>query len=57
LTAHNEVRAIFVNIFGGIMKCDIIAEGIIGALKEIEVKWPVVVRLTGTNKDKAVEIV
>ena len=44
-----EVKAIFVNIFGGIMRCDFIAEGIIEAAKEIDMKIPLVVRLAGTN--------
>jgi succinyl-CoA synthetase beta subunit len=44
-----NVKAILVNIFGGIMRCDIIAEGIIAAVKEVGVKVPVVVRLEGTN--------
>jgi len=44
-----EVKAIFVNIFGGIMRCDFIAEGIITAAKEIELDVPLVVRLAGTN--------
>jgi succinyl-CoA synthetase beta subunit len=44
-----KVRAIFVNIFGGIMKCDVIANGIVAAAKEIGLKVPLVVRLEGTN--------
>ena len=44
-----DVRAIFVNIFGGIVRCDMIAEGIIAAVKDVDVKVPVVVRLEGTN--------
>lgn len=44
-----KVRAILVNIFGGIMKCDIIAEGVIAAAKELQLKVPLVVRLEGTN--------
>jgi succinyl-CoA synthetase beta subunit len=44
-----DVKAILVNIFGGIMRCDIIAEGIITAVKEVGVKVPVIVRLEGTN--------
>src|SRR5205085_9415973 len=44
-----HVKAIFVNIFGGIMKCDIIAEGIVAAAKELGLKVPLVVRLEGTN--------
>lgn len=46
-----EVKAILVNIFGGIVRCDLIAEGIIGAAQEIGLKIPVVVRLQGTNVD------
>ena len=46
-----EVKAIFVNIFGGIMRCDFIAEGIITAAKEIELDVPLIVRLAGTNVD------
>ena len=46
-----EVKAIFVNIFGGIMRCDFIAEGIITAAKEIELNVPLIVRLAGTNVD------
>src|SRR5262249_9156304 len=44
-----KVRAIFVNIFGGIMKCDVIASGVVAAAKELGLKVPVVVRLEGTN--------
>jgi succinyl-CoA synthetase beta subunit len=46
-----KVKGIFVNIFGGIMKCDIIAEGVITAAKEVGLKVPLVVRLEGTNVD------
>ena len=46
-----EVKAIFVNIFGGIMRCDFIAEGIITAAKEIDIGVPLIVRLAGTNVD------
>jgi succinyl-CoA synthetase beta subunit len=49
LTADPKVKAILVNIFGGIMKCDIIAEGIVAAAKEVGLKIPLVVRLEGTN--------
>jgi succinyl-CoA synthetase beta subunit len=45
------VQAILVNIFGGIVRCDLIAEGIIQAVKEVGVDVPVVVRLEGTNVD------
>jgi len=47
-----KVKAILVNIFGGIMKCDVIAEGVIAATKELGLKIPVVVRLEGTNVEK-----
>jgi succinyl-CoA synthetase beta subunit len=49
ILADSNVKAILVNIFGGIMRCDIIAEGIINAVKEVGIKIPVVVRLEGTN--------
>jgi succinyl-CoA synthetase beta subunit len=52
----DKVRAIFVNIFGGIVRCDMIAEGIVAAVKEVDVKVPVVVRLEGTNVDLGKEI-
>ncbi len=51
-----NVRAILVNIFGGIMKCDIIAEGVIAAAKEVGLKVPLVVRLEGTNAEKGKQI-
>ncbi len=44
-----KVKGIFVNIFGGIMKCDVIAEGVITAAKEVGLEVPLVVRLEGTN--------
>ncbi len=47
-----EVKGIFVNIFGGIMKCDVIAQGVIAASKEVGLKVPVVVRLEGTNVEE-----
>ena len=49
ILADDQVKVILVNIFGGIMRCDIIAEGIITAVKEVGIKIPVVVRLEGTN--------
>ncbi|MBY0272553.1 MAG: ADP-forming succinate--CoA ligase subunit beta [Alphaproteobacteria bacterium] len=51
-----HVRGVLVNIFGGIMRCDIIAEGIVAAVKEIQLKVPLVVRLEGTNKTLGQEI-
>jgi succinyl-CoA synthetase beta subunit len=52
----DDVKAIFVNIFGGIVRCDMIAEGIIAAVKEVDVKVPVIVRLEGTNVELGKEI-
>jgi succinyl-CoA synthetase beta subunit len=52
ILANPKVEAILVNIFGGIVRCDLIAEGIVGAVKEVGVGVPVVVRLEGTNVDK-----
>jgi len=51
ILSNENVRAILVNIFGGIVRCDLIAEGVITAVKEVGVKVPVVVRLEGTNVD------
>jgi succinyl-CoA synthetase beta subunit len=56
ITKDKKVKAIFVNIFGGIMKCDTIAEGVIAATKEVGLKVPLVVRLEGTNVDKGREM-
>ena len=51
IVSDSNVQAILVNIFGGIVRCDLIAEGIIQAVKEVGVSVPVVVRLEGTNVD------
>ncbi len=56
ILSDSDVKAIFVNIFGGIVRCDMIAEGIIAAVKEVDVKVPVVVRLEGTNVDKGKQL-
>merc|ERR1711971_1358697 len=53
ITGDPKVNAIMVNIFGGIMRCDVIAEGIIAAAKELNLGTPIVVRLQGTNVDEA----
>jgi len=53
ITGDPKVNAIMVNIFGGIMRCDVIAEGIIAAAKELKLVTPIVVRLQGTNVDEA----
>jgi len=51
LMSDPNVKAVLINIFGGIMRCDIIAEGVIAAAKEVGIKVPLVVRLQGTNVD------
>ncbi len=56
ILSNESVEAILVNIFGGIVRCDLIAEGIIVAVKEVGVSVPVVVRLEGTNVDKGREL-
>ncbi|XXG44023.1 hypothetical protein AAC387_Pa01g3925 [Persea americana] len=56
LTSDDKVKAILVNIFGGIMKCDVIASGIVNAAKHVQLKVPVVVRLEGTNVDQGKRI-
>jgi succinyl-CoA synthetase beta subunit len=57
ITADPKVKGILVNIFGGIMRCDIIAEGVIAAVKEVGLKVPLVVRLEGTNVELGKEII
>ncbi len=57
ITSDPNVKGILVNIFGGIMRCDIIAEGIVAAVKEVGLKVPLVVRLEGTNVELGKEII
>jgi succinyl-CoA synthetase beta subunit len=57
ITSDPNVKGILVNIFGGIMKCDVIAEGVIAAVKEVGLEVPLVVRLEGTNVDLGKDIV
>ncbi|RPH36314.1 MAG: succinate--CoA ligase subunit beta, partial [Planctomycetota bacterium] len=56
LLANPEVKALFINIFGGILRCDVLAQGIVDAVKEVDVKIPIVVRLEGTNVEIGREI-
>ena len=51
ILSDSRVKGVLVNIFGGIMRCDVIADGIVAAVKEVKLKVPLVVRLEGTNKD------
>ena len=57
ITADPKVRGILVNIFGGIMKCDVIAEGVVAAVKEVGLEVPLVVRLEGTNVEQGKTII
>lgn len=56
LTSDPQVKAILVNIFGGIMRCDVIASGIVNAAKQVGVNVPLIVRLEGTNVERGKEI-
>ncbi|HEY0282839.1 MAG TPA: succinate--CoA ligase subunit beta, partial [Rhizomicrobium sp.] len=56
ILSDKNVKGILVNIFGGIMKCDIIADGIVAAAKEVNLGVPLVVRLEGTNVEKGKDI-
>ncbi len=56
LLSDPHVKAVLINIFGGIMRCDIVAQGVVDAAKAIQLKVPVVVRLEGTNVEKGQEI-
>ena len=56
ILSDSNVKGILVNIFGGIMRCDVIAEGVVTAAKEVELNVPLVVRLEGTNVEKGKKI-
>jgi succinyl-CoA synthetase beta subunit len=57
ITSDPNVKGILINIFGGIMRCDVIAEGVVTAVKEVGLRVPLVVRLEGTNVEKGNEII
>jgi succinyl-CoA synthetase beta subunit len=57
ITSDPNVKGILVNIFGGIMRCDVIAEGVVAAVKDVGLRVPLVVRLEGTNVDSGKEII
>ena len=57
ITSDRNVKGILVNIFGGIMRCDVIAEGVVQATKEVGLKVPLVVRLEGTNVNEGKMII
>jgi len=57
LNNDKKVKTILVNIFGGIMRCDVIAQGILNAAQNIGLRKPIVIRLQGTNVDAAKELI
>jgi succinyl-CoA synthetase beta subunit len=57
ITSDPQVKGILVNIFGGIMRCDVIADGVVSAVKEVGLSVPLVVRLEGTNVDEGKRII
>ena len=56
ILSDKKVKGILINIFGGIMRCDVLAQGVVEAAKETNIKVPLVVRLAGTNFEKGKEI-
>jgi succinyl-CoA synthetase beta subunit len=56
LMSDREVRAVLINIFGGILRCDVLAEGVIAAVRELNVRVPVVIRMKGNNEEKGKEM-
>jgi len=56
LTSDREVRGVFVNVFGGILRCDVLATGVVNAARELQMKLPVVVRMEGTNVEQGRQI-
>jgi succinyl-CoA synthetase beta subunit len=56
LLADKEVKAVLINIFGGILRCDVLAEGVIAAVRDLHVKVPVVVRMKGNNEERGKEM-
>ena len=56
ILSDKNVKGILINIFGGIMRCDVLAEGIVAAAKETKISVPLVVRLEGTNSEKGKKI-
>jgi succinyl-CoA synthetase beta subunit len=56
LMSDPEVKAVFINIFGGILRCDVLATGVVAAAKDLQLKVPVVVRMEGTNVELGQQI-
>ncbi len=57
ITSDPKVKGLLVNLFGGIMRCDVIAEGVVAAVREVGLKVPLVVRLEGTNVELGKQII
>ena len=57
ILSDENVEAVFINIFGGIMKCDVLAQGVVDAARDVEITVPLVVRLEGTNVDQGKAII
>jgi succinyl-CoA synthetase beta subunit len=56
LMSDSEVRGVFINIFGGILRCDVLATGVVAAARDLSIKIPVVVRMEGTNVEEGRKI-
>ena len=56
LISDEDVQAVFINIFGGIVRCDRVAQGVVEALGSLEVKVPIIIRLQGTNAEEGAKI-
>src|SRR5262249_5112246 len=56
LTSDKSVKAVLINIFGGILRCDVLAQGVVDAASELNLQLPVVIRMEGTNVDQGKEI-
>ena len=56
LLKDKNVKAVFINIFGGILRCDVLAEGIKHAISKLDITIPIIVRMEGTNKEQGAEI-
>jgi succinyl-CoA synthetase beta subunit len=56
LMSDPEVRGVFINIFGGILRCDVLATGVVAAARELKMKFPVVIRMEGTNVEQGRQV-
>ena len=56
IVSDPDVKKVLINVFGGILRCDVLANGIVAAYKEVDVNVPIIVRMTGTNSEEGAEI-